>query len=314
MSNETFCRVYSELPLLLYVKDPWRFPWSDLTHRRAGLLVGFSWNSQSEHEACAEWVKERLSDRCRIEILCDTQELTLWFRSQGFLAEFVNENCWHGENLFTIQQVPKKYDLIYVAAATRYKNLDLLSQMDPAWKIAWVCGRVEDERIYEKTAKLENVTVFGRTPVARQEVCRLMNESKVGLCLSTQEASMRSACEYRLCGLPVVNVQTTGGKYSVDSCGREILLGTTCVFTSPRPNQVGVNKAIRLALAAADKMTTDGQQLMRNCYLSDRLPHQARFVDALNRCADHVGLPGYTAKTASNGHFNLSWGSIDRYL
>lgn len=315
MPNETFYHIYTEspLPLIAYIKDPWRFPWSDVTHREGGMLVGFTWNSQAEHEACAEWVKERLSDSFSIEVLCDTPELTAWFQSQGLQAEFVNENCWHDENLFFIDECPKKYDLIYVAAATRYKHLELFAKMNPSWKIAWVCGRIEDRQIFDRTSNLSNVTVFGGGKmIPRQDVCRLMNESKVGLCLSIQEASMRAACEYRLCGLPIVNVRTTGGKYSPSSCGREVLLGDAFVFTADTIDKV--NAATENALSVANEIALDARRVIRFEYLSLRGPHQQRFVEALNQIVSREGLPSYTVKTATCGHFNLKWDSLNRYL
>jgi glycosyltransferase involved in cell wall biosynthesis len=45
-----------------------------------------------------------------------------------------------------------------------------------------------------------------------QELVELMNRAAVGLCLSAIEGSMRVSMEYRLCGLPVVSTQSTGGR------------------------------------------------------------------------------------------------------
>jgi glycosyltransferase involved in cell wall biosynthesis len=43
-------------------------------------------------------------------------------------------------------------------------------------------------------------------------VARHLNQARVGLCLSHDEAFMRAGVEYLLCGLPVVSTPTAGGR------------------------------------------------------------------------------------------------------
>jgi glycosyltransferase involved in cell wall biosynthesis len=52
----------------------------------------------------------------------------------------------------------------------------------------------------------------GYRALDEREVCRCLNECRVGLCLSAVEGGMLASLEYLLCGLPVVSTESLGGR------------------------------------------------------------------------------------------------------
>ncbi len=300
-----FFEVFNRDPLIIYIKEPWHYERILETTEPISVLTGFLFNNEEHYDNCVRWIKERQTKykSHRYEVFCDTQDFTNWMHNQEINATFMNENSCHSESEFKIINCHKEYQLVYVAAAAKYKNLPLLKSVTE--KTMWICGRPEDKKLYEEIKSLPHVET---KKLDRAGVVKYLNKSRVGLCLSKQEGSMRASAEYALCGLPIVNVQTYGGKYSPSSCGREVLL-THCVnMKSTTP------EGLKEAVAEALNRKCDPVEI-REAYLEARRPHRQRFVDALNRACAHLRIKErFDHGNSFRKHCNFEFGAVNEFL
>lgn len=305
-----FYHTFHQEPLIVYIKQPWSYPELLNFDQPMSVIVGFLTNRHEHHEQCLQWLRDRKLKfkNHHYEVLCDTEDLTNWFISQGQSANFINENSFHDEKVFNILECEKVYPLVYVAAADHYKNLWLLKEIE--YDCLWICGRITDEELHDRVKAYPKVFMPEKPRLSKLEIVEALNRSMFGLCLSRQEASMRASCEYVLCGLPVINVQTTGGRYSANSCGRETLLDSRHIITVNDVSQRALNVAVKDALGV-----NFDARLIRKSYLEKRKPHRLRFIECLNRCAKHLGLGEiYSHKNSFPIHCNFNWRPVKNLL
>ena len=69
---------------------------------------------------------------------------SIFFAPTGVEAIFCNHNCFVNENVFTIQEVEKKYDAIYNATLAPYKRQELAAKVESLAIITYRYGGTYD--------------------------------------------------------------------------------------------------------------------------------------------------------------------------
>lgn len=159
-------------------------------------------------------IEKEIFEQCgvssdRVYVLSNEEHLVPHIHNCGFNGYFINKNCFLDENIFTIQNdVEKKYDAVLNARPEKWKNHHLARNIS---SLALIEGYCFDE------AQRVDLTII---PYAYKNSCRLrphevsgiLNQSRVGLCLSFVEGQCQSSSEYLMSGLPVVSVKSKGGR------------------------------------------------------------------------------------------------------
>lgn len=139
--------------------------------------------------------------------------------------------------------VPKLYDVIYVAAAQRYKRHDLLfealARSARPLKALCVIGYGEDgDRLRQEAAAMNiSVDFVGPPGVPFSEVNRLMNQARVGVVCGVDDGAPAILTEYMLAGLPVV--ANAGLR-----CGLQYILPQTGVIAPAEALEAGILEAL----------------------------------------------------------------------
>lgn len=137
--------------------------------------------------------------------------------ARGVSAHFINHNAFLDERLFSIQpNVSKIYDAVYTARMAPFKRHELAQEIPSLLIIGGtVTPEDSDEHFQRVRSALPQATFTYDGPkkvLNEREVNELLNQSRVGLCLSACEGTMYAAVEYLLCGLPVVSTASLGGR------------------------------------------------------------------------------------------------------
>ncbi|NOS90164.1 MAG: glycosyltransferase family 4 protein [Methylococcaceae bacterium] len=140
----------------------------------------------------------------------------------GIETAFINQNCLQDDTAISINPAaPKRFDAIYNAACAPYKRLELAAQVENLAIITYLQPRHLDYFEHSKNllAHAQWLNFPDGDPnkepyhsIPGPEVCGLLNQSRVGLCLSHIEGSMFAAIEYLLAGLPIVSTPSFGGR------------------------------------------------------------------------------------------------------
>jgi len=126
------------------------------------------------------------------------------------------------DDVFTLKNLGRKYDIIGVFRICHQKGIDIFLQVvkeNPKLKFCLV-GRYmsEEEAVWSKEiAKLRNLEYFGFVP--DKKLVNLFNMSKIFLTCSRKEGFGLTAVEAMACGLPVVSSDTNGLKEAVGDYG-----------------------------------------------------------------------------------------------
>ncbi|MBJ6986079.1 glycosyltransferase [Devosia sp. MC521] len=146
------------------------------------------------------------------------------------------------ETFFPLE-IPKIYDVIYVAAAQAYKRHDLLfaalAQAPRRLKALCVMGYGENADVLRRQASELGLDVdfIGPPGVDYPEVNRLMNLAKVGVVCGRDDGAPAILTEYMLAGLPVVANADL-------ACGLQFILPKTGLVASEDHFAVALMKAI----------------------------------------------------------------------
>ncbi len=139
--------------------------------------------------------------------------------ARGVLAHFVHHNAFLDGRLFSIQpDASKIYDAVYTARMAPFKRHELAQEIPSLLIIGGtVTPEDSDEHFQRIRAALLQATFAYDGPkqvLNEQEVNGLLNQSRVGLCLSACEGAIYATVEYLLCGLPFVTTASPGGRDS----------------------------------------------------------------------------------------------------
>lgn len=151
-------------------------------------------------------------------------------------------------DLFRPLGEPKRYDVIYVAAAQPYKRHDILFDAlarlpDVSALCVFGYGELAEPLRERARGQGLNVDFVGPPGVPFAEVNRLMNAARIGVVCGVDDGAPAILTEYMLAGLPVLaNAEL--------SCGRQYILpGTGALATAD-----GFADGIRALLDRADSM------------------------------------------------------------
>jgi len=158
-----------------------------------------------------------------IHIMTNDHVDTLLLEKCKINSSFCHQNAFIDQRKFTIKNEPRKeYDAIYNARLDRFKRHTLASKLNNVGLIYYSPAKEKQEGLaYKEELKrhLPNAVFLNEHPetgvdrfLSSQDICRLYNKSKVGLCLSALEGGMYAATEYLLCGIPVVSTHNVGGR------------------------------------------------------------------------------------------------------
>ncbi|NTJ43896.1 glycosyltransferase family 4 protein [Agrobacterium larrymoorei] len=136
--------------------------------------------------------------------------------------EFASDVTFHPLDL------PKAYDIIYVAAAQAYKRHDVLfnalAKLPTTLRTVCVCGYGEMADDLRRQAFELNIHVdfIGPPGVPFEEVNRLMNQSRIGVVCGVDDGAPAIITEYMLAGIPVLanSALRCGLQYISDATGR----------------------------------------------------------------------------------------------
>lgn len=141
-------------------------------------------------------------------------------------------------DLFRPLGEPKRYDIIYVAAAQPYKRHDILFDalaLLPDLSALCVFGYGELAEPLRERAHREglNVDFVGPPGIPFVEVNRLMNSARIGVVCGVEDGAPAILTEYMLAGLPVL-------ANAALSCGRQYILPETGLVATAEQFATGI--------------------------------------------------------------------------
>ena len=145
-------------------------------------------------------------------------------------CEFIHQNSLIDENIFKPLSVEKKYNLIYNGRIESFKRHYLLKNCSSIGLISTYIHNIDKkkeaylERVKEcipdaelvnfrNNKKLTQFYLKNNIPLlSPTEVCKKINQARVGVILSAKEGACYASVEYLLSGLPVVSTINYGGR------------------------------------------------------------------------------------------------------
>lgn len=256
---------------------------SRLRNRRSYFLINF-WHDFRDFDGFARFCADhrRRFPEHSVYALCNTEEQVVELRRRDVRAEFVNQNAFVDEDVFKPDlSIAKKYDAVYDAQLAPFKRHELALRIESLALIAYVHSGLTTP---EYVRKIRTVLAHARwlnyeentwRGLDHREVCAVLNESRVGLCLSESEGAMYASVQYLLCGLPVVSTPSRGG--------RDVFFNPAFVKIV-HPDAHAIAAAVH-ALASANL----DPQFIRQQTLDRMKEHRKRFIDLVQGIYDAEG-------------------------
>jgi len=171
------------------------------------FFVYLGWNFDRHACTHATMVFEELGlNREQFYIMYNCQEEQAWGTKFGFYGDIINHNAWLNENKFSVKQLDKQYDALYIARRTKWKRHYLASGID---NLAMACG---GNNHGNQDCEIPVCKNDPEKKLTADEVVDLINKSRCGLSLSEVEGASFGTSEYLLCGIPVVTTPSRGGR------------------------------------------------------------------------------------------------------
>jgi len=233
--------------------------------------------------------------------LCNALEEQRLLREEGIEAVWCNHNAWIDENIFRLTpEVEKRFDAVYDANLSPYKRHALAADIENLALISFrhpvMFNRIYAEMIHRKLdhAHWANDPLSAEFRyLSNDEVVAILNQSRVGLCLSAMEGAMFASIQYLLCGLPVVTTPSKGG--------RDTFFEEEYVLTvEPEPGAVGRGVADLIARNLSPKF-------IRNKTLEKMRQHRQTFIDLLQQIFDRHD-PSLNARSVWENMFTHKMG------
>ena len=140
-------------------------------------------------------------------ILCNSQTEKKTCDKLKVYSAFINKNCFLDENIYKIDKsIQKEYDGIYSTSYNNRKRLNLCYNMSNINVLLNYKNTLIPDEV------LKSLNILNEKTVADNEIYKFYNKAKFGLCLITQDDSSNANAEYLLCGLPVISVESAGGR------------------------------------------------------------------------------------------------------
>ena len=126
-----------------------------------------------------------------------------------------NHNATIDRNKFTLGDRAvwyRNWDSVYIARVCAQKRHYLAGHLN---NIALITGGATHFNGFDEAYKTICSNLSDKNFLFSHKntgVAKILNDSKVGLCLSEHEGAMYSSTEYLLCGLPIVSTKSKGGR------------------------------------------------------------------------------------------------------
>ena len=230
----------------------------------------YLWHQTAEDIAWLDQRARQLRPRHRILHCVNDVSVCRELVARGISAHFINHNAFVDERLFSIQSDASRiYDAVYTARMAPFKRHELAREIPSLLIIGGtVTPEDSDEHFQRIRAALPQATFTYDGPkkvLNEPEVNDLLNQSRVGLCLSACEGTMYATVEYLLCGLPVVSTASLGGRDS---------------WLDPRFTRVVADDPQQIAAAVKDLIDQDlCPHMIRSETLIRMAEHRQRLVD-----------------------------------
>lgn len=216
-----------------------------VARRPAHLLLGLGWSADDDTLA------EQFAEVCRrhraahprhhIVVLANEPGAVPRLRVRGVEAVPINQNAFVDDRIFKpLPGRQPRYDAVYNARFTPFKRHDLAREVERLVLIGYPAqgearpsdGYLPHLRAVLPHASYANEWRDGRPSWLRPEqVNEVLNDARVGLCLSAVEGAMYASAEYLLSGLPIVTTPSRGGRdYFFDP--------EFCLTVEPDPRQI----------------------------------------------------------------------------
>jgi len=182
-------------------------------------LAMYLWHQTADEIAWLDQRARQLRSNHRIHHCVNDVSVYRELVARGVSAHFINHNAFLDERLFSIQpETSKVYDAVYNARMTEFKRHELAREIQSLLIIGGTVTPEDSDAYFRHTKAIlphAKFTYEGPKKILNeQEVNSLLNQSRVGLCLSACEGAMYASVEYLLCGLPVVSTASLGGRDS----------------------------------------------------------------------------------------------------
>ncbi len=200
----------------------------DMRDERALFLVMFVWTMErpgaAHRLATAAHVYLERRPNHRIVLLCNSQAEKSLFDAEGVEAVFCNHNALSvDETVFRpLATEERVHDAVYNGAMVGWKRRHLARLVDRCAQIYYEKSDADHDEtmaLLDEMRRLMPGHAFLNPEVDGviqhldpEEVNRVLNSSRVGLCLSEVEGAMLASMEYLLAGLPVVSTPSLGGR------------------------------------------------------------------------------------------------------
>jgi len=225
--GNAFLRVLNGSPaiILLALHDRDLTPLHEAIGDEPGYFLFNLWGSRETSKAIKavlkfEQRKNRNFPHHTYIYLCNSDKEVELFRIAGLEAVLCNHNCWVDEKMFQPDSsVDKLYDAVYDANIAPYKRHELAVGIENLALISFRHPVLFNEGYARRVRKALAQASWLNDPLSddfiflsNDEVVKILNQSRLGLCLSAVEGAMYASIQYLLCGLPVVSTSSKGGR------------------------------------------------------------------------------------------------------
>lgn len=146
-------------------------------------------------------------------ILANTEADCQYLLDQKIPCIYCHQNCFLDSQLFDIQKTVPKYNAVYIAQASRYKRIELATDVESLAIISYSNTNHDDydEKYVQAIEELPSV-INKKIFLSDYQVSKSINQAKCGLILSAFEGANFATTEYLLCGIPIVSIPSYGGR------------------------------------------------------------------------------------------------------
>ncbi|MBR6021586.1 MAG: hypothetical protein IK066_04125 [Kiritimatiellae bacterium] len=181
------------------------------------LQLGYEHETPALAEQLAGTVAKFLGDvpDARVVVLCNSPGECASLGAHGVETRLVNQNCFLDERRYRpLASKERPYDAAYLARLTPCKRHELVPEELAPKLLLLGCSvvvysreRPYAEMVYRRYAAARTVGSFRGASLSEW-----LAKAKCGLALSDREGACFASSEYFLCGLPVVDTPSLGGR------------------------------------------------------------------------------------------------------
>ncbi|MFO0904145.1 MAG: glycosyltransferase [Pirellulales bacterium] len=196
-SSDDLLRQLPESPVTRIQVYPW--------HHTADEIFAFH-----EHD-------RRLRPQDRLHHCVNTEAARQALEERGASVAFVTPNAFLDERRYTLAaNASRLFQAVYNARMNPFKRHWLAERIGSLMIVGGVYAPDDSWDYFSEVRRRLPQAWFTHADNhwfrGPEEIAALLNEARVGLCLSACEGAMYAATEYLLCGLPVVSTASLGGR------------------------------------------------------------------------------------------------------